>query len=977
MAYAFVTIVAPLGLNKVPDAERAIDAMGNPAIAEIAAALDVCSADRGTHFASMHAVRSQDGVHAWLILEFSADGSDDEALVRVLEAIGDRLRTIFTLASDWSDGGDFKQYLVKHKVVPGCGWFSHPGVVFAGTSGLTVGRIRREARLAAVVTDLVGTLPAAMSGLDRVAAVRKAVAADADLASALKVADADTPYVEPTLISQIGILLNSFIWTYLWPAGSLIVVASLCGACRWAQETTRLRWAILWFIVGIPSWFVFAMVVFLIIFAVAAGLTYRSLRSQEENDWVDERTVDKKTVAGMFVRENSCAQNHMISVTRRKPGVVRWFTSRLIFWAVGEFAAKIFQPGFLSDIGTIHFARWVTVPGSRDVLFFSNYDASWESYLEDFITRAHAGLTGVWSNSIGFPKSENLVQGGATDGERFKRYARRSMVATRFWYSAYPKLALSGIRTNSEIRRGLSGVMTEDDAQSWLALFGSASRPQSNLVSNEIQSLIFGGLKFMPFGICLLFRLPDDIGQAKTWLQAVYPHIAFNDGRRLDAQAVVTLALGASGLKRLGLAGEGLRTFPFAYLEGMTPDYRARILGDRPDREGMWEWDDTRYDAVLLAYGRTQNAVDALAGELQRHASASGMNAWHQIPLKPVPKPDDEKTEPFGFRDGISQPVIRGTYKALRNPDSIHLVEPGEFILGYPDNRGNMPPGPTLPAIADPDNRLPLVGAGEDFDRTQVDNVRDLGMNGSFLVIRQLEQNVKAFDDYCEQEAAHFVHRLPPPYNITSGFIAAKLVGRWRDGSSLVRHPYEPQKAEKFKIKETARPQAKTAFAAPVAAAAPEASIGADNDFLYGVEDPEGIRCPFGGHIRRANPRDSLDPGSTEQVEISNRHRIIRVGRIYANESERNPGLLFMCLNGDIERQFEFVQQTWLLRATFQGLVCEKDPILGDAEKGVCSYTIPSRYGPIQLAPLPAFVKTLGGGYFFIPGKRLIDYLAA
>jgi deferrochelatase/peroxidase EfeB len=193
-----------------------------------------------------------------------------------------------------------------------------------------------------------------------------------------------------------------------------------------------------------------------------------------------------------------------------------------------------------------------------------------------------------------------------------------------------------------------------------------------------------------------------------------------------------------------------------------------------------------------------------------------------------------------------------------------------------------------------------------------------------------------------------------------------------------VRHPYEPQRieAEKFGIKETARPQAKTAFASPVAAA-PKASTDADNDFLFGVEDPEGIRCPFGAHIRRANPRDSLDPGSADQVAISNRHRIIRVGRVYANEAGNDPGLLFMCLNGDIERQFEFVQQTWLLRPTFQDLVCEKDPILGDAEKGVCSYTIPSRDGPIQLAPMPAFVKTLGGGYFFIPGKRLIDYLAA
>ena len=97
--------------------------------------------------------------------------------------------------------------------------------------------------------------------------------------------------------------------------------------------------------------------------------------------------------------------------------------------------------------------------------------------------------------------------------------------------------------------------------------------------------------------------------------------------------------------------------------------------------------------------------------------------------------------------------MIRGTYKGLRNADPIHLVEPGEFILGYPDNRGNMPPGPTLPAIADPDNRLPLVGAVGGFDRTVVENDRDLGCNGTFLVIRQLEQDVDGFKKYCSQEA--------------------------------------------------------------------------------------------------------------------------------------------------------------------------------------------------------------------------------
>ena len=86
----------------------------------------------------------------------------------------------------------------------------------------------------------------------------------------------------------------------------------------------------------------------------------------------------------MFERENQrgYAQNHMISVTQRKPGAIRWFTSRLVFWAVTQFASKKDRPGFLSDIGTIHFARWVTAPGSPDIVFFSNYGGSWESCLE-------------------------------------------------------------------------------------------------------------------------------------------------------------------------------------------------------------------------------------------------------------------------------------------------------------------------------------------------------------------------------------------------------------------------------------------------------------------------------------------------------------------------------------------------------------------------------------------------------------------
>jgi deferrochelatase/peroxidase EfeB len=991
MSQALVTIIAPLALDRVGEAEAAIDALGNPARTDIRAALDGHKdAEHGTHFASLHAFRSQDGKRAYLVFEFTADGPDDDALARIDRQIGEHLRSVFMLASDWRTG-DLLAYLKRHSVEVGVGWFSNPGLLFAGTPGLTVGRIQREGRLGAYVSALLSDQPADMDALARVENIRKRVAAAKEYEFALTPGTAAAPFQEPELPRFYAQLVWSFARTYLWPVGLLLLAAALIAGAIAASKAYGFWGTICAGLLAFGSALWTGFWIALLVLTIVTGIAYLLLRRAEKNDSLEEHAPPRAVNAAMFARENQrgYAANHMISVTQRKPGVMRWITARLAFWGVGEFAARRYRPGFLRTIGTIHFARWVTAPGSPDVLFFSNYDFSWESYLEDFITRAHDGLTAIWSNSIGFPRSQNLIQGGATDGERFKRYARHSMVPTRFWYSAYPGRTTTIIRTNAEIRRGLSGAMSEDEAIRWLALFGSAARPASKLVSSDIQSLVFGGLGFLKSGTCLLFDLPEDVDAARKWLAVVKPNIGFNDGHRLiGRKAIVTLALGARGLQRLGLPEEGLATFPFAFLEGMTAPARARILGDvEKNASERWAWGRTQPDVALLIYGEEQNFVDDLARRLTDAALDSGMAQPYAIPLRTV---SDGKEEPFGFVDGISQPVIRGTYKGLRNADPIHLVEPGEFILGYPDNRGSIPPGPALPALADPDNQLPLVGSVSGFEKTVAEGDRDLGFNGTFLVIRQLEQDVDGFKTYCKGQAQRFAKRLPPPYEVTDEFIAAKLIGRWKDGSSLVRYPYESriEAARRGQVNETIRTRTATQAAieppgrtAPTrrpdgVTAEPTRRTG-DNDFLFGTEDPEALRCPYGAHIRRSNPRDSFDPGSNDQIGITNRHRIMRVGRIYQEEAGEKRGLLFMCLNGDIERQFEFVQQTWLISPSFHGLSCEKDPVLGDGETGACGFTIPSRDGPIALSPMPAFVTTKGGGYFFMPGKRLIEYLIA
>ncbi|WP_293676085.1 hypothetical protein [uncultured Phenylobacterium sp.] len=1003
MSHAMVSIAAPIVAARIPEALALIESMGNPATDEIAVALARLDGDEGVHFMSLHAIGpdAPGGSRGHLLLEFSADGDPDAAIARIAARIGPQLVAVFACAQDWS-GGSLEAYLKAHKVRVGQGWFGEAGLAFDGTPGMSVGRIHREAALADFLAHAVGDdRTQDLAALSRLEAARAVVRGDVRFAWALETPAPLPVQPKPSTLGLVASLAASFVTTYLWPlAVPLLIVAGLglFHAARWALSVeltadvvVRGLWAaIMWVVI----------VAVLTGLAVVAGLAalYLSLRKQEATDWTSDAAPKREVLREILRHENRGAQNHMISVTLQKPGFTRTMTLRLAFWIILGLASRRFKPGFLGEIGTIHFARWVTLPGTRQVVFLSNYGGSWESYLEDFITRAHNGLTAVWSNTVGFPRAENLFQKGATDGERFKRYARQSMAPTPFWYSAYRTLSTANIRTNAAIRVGLAAAMTDEEAKTWLALFGSASRPASKLETNQIQSLVFGGLGFKPHGVIMIADFQDDTAAVRAWLRDVQPLIAFGDGRRIDRAAVATLALGPGALAKAGLPPAALETFPAAYLDGMTEPGRARVLGDDPDEPWWWKHRGP-YDAAILAYGDDEAAVEGLRKTVSDLLKRHGHGAPEVFPLTPVADKAYKRLEPFGFVDGTSQPVIRGTYRGLRTPDPIHLVEPGEFILGYPDNRGNLPPGPSLNALDDPHNLLPIrCDSDAGFAENVADAPREIGRNGSFLVIRQLEQDVAAFEKYCADEAKLVTGRFGEPYHVTPEFIGAKLIGRWKDGSSLVRNPYLPASDARARQKPTARPL--TTSASPVPAATPvhpteapgpatpqrlgaaeaasrTAYTVADNDFLYGVEDPEGVHCPFGAHIRRANPRDSLEPGSQDQIDISNRHRILRVGRGFDRVKDRNPGLMFMCLNGDLERQFEFVQQTWLGSETFHGLSGERDPITTDKAGCPAGYTVPTRDGPVRLGRMERFVTPRGGGYFFLPGRRLLEFLSS
>lgn len=169
-------------------------------------------------------------------------------------------------------------------------------------------------------------------------------------------------------------------------------------------------------------------------------------------------------------QEDTRNQNHMSTVADIKPGRFRRFMLNVVL-AVVRLGVRFSTPGSLSGISSIHFARWVVTPDRKQLIFFSNFDGSWESYLGDFIELAAGGLTGIWTNStnaVGFPRTKWLIKQGAKDEPRFKAFARYGTVPTLVWYSAYPQLSIPNIANNQAIRAGLHQDLDGDAAAAWL-----------------------------------------------------------------------------------------------------------------------------------------------------------------------------------------------------------------------------------------------------------------------------------------------------------------------------------------------------------------------------------------------------------------------------------------------------------------------------------------------------------------------------
>ena len=169
----------------------------------------------------------------------------------------------------------------------------------------------------------------------------------------------------------------------------------------------------------------------------------------------DAPPENQRLLREMARHEDRVVQNHMISIVLVKPGILRAIVLRAGLWALG-LAVRVFATnGYLGSMRTIHFAHWALVNNGNRLMFFSNFDGSWESYLDDFIEKAHGGLTLAWCNGVGFPPARFLIFDGASHGRRFKAWARHSMDLSRFWFSAYKDFTVNQIERQSRVAEGL------------------------------------------------------------------------------------------------------------------------------------------------------------------------------------------------------------------------------------------------------------------------------------------------------------------------------------------------------------------------------------------------------------------------------------------------------------------------------------------------------------------------------------------
>jgi hypothetical protein len=236
-----------------------------------------------------------------------------------------------------------------------------------------------------------------------------------------------------------------------------------------AEKPTPLRWRIDNFLRRIVPPFL-SLLAAPILIPVSLVYLFRIRRLEKIDPEICPR-VDQAHSDELAGIEDHDVTNQFSVMGSIKPGSVRLWTAIFVLRLVDYFAHHIYNRGRLARIRTIHFARWVFLDDRKRMAFFSDYDGSLESYMDDFINKVGFGLNIVFSNGIGYPRTNWLIFDGCADELKYKEFLRRHTIPTQVWYKAYPGLTAVDLERNSRIRHGVElPTMSDQEAREWLAL---------------------------------------------------------------------------------------------------------------------------------------------------------------------------------------------------------------------------------------------------------------------------------------------------------------------------------------------------------------------------------------------------------------------------------------------------------------------------------------------------------------------------
>ncbi|HEY6349536.1 MAG TPA: peroxidase [Candidatus Angelobacter sp.] len=498
----------------------------------------------------------------------------------------------------------------------------------------------------------------------------------------------------------------------------------------------------------------------------------------------------------------------------------------------------------------------------------------------------------------------------------------------------------------------------------------------------DVQGIVRYGHAKMTEACYLLLNIRDAQATRK-WLRKA-PVTTAEEKDPLPTTAL-QIAFTSQGLAVLGVPETVIAGFSTEFISGIAGDpSRSRRLGDTEENSPTrWQWGSGQkipHAVVMLFAGK-----GLLEGWRQSVKGEPWQAAFDEIEC--LSTTDMGGREPFGFIDGISQPDLdwQQTRKVSRNCDQLtygNQVCLGEFLLGYSNEYGRFTDRPLL----DPQD----PGSAELLPAPDQPAKKDLGLNGSYVVMRQLKQDVRGFWRFLDKAAdSNFEER----YKLGEAMLGRRI----SDGAPLVDLINTPIPG----VGSSGSPEKQKQ----------DVKL---NQFTYD-SDVAGTRCPFGAHIRRGNPRNADIPGGRQGliahlihilgfgtknvrddlIASTRFHRVLRRGREYGQElspenalqagpsNEPERGLQFVAVNANIQRQFEFVQNAWMARTKFDGLTEESDPLLGNrAPVPGCPFTntfsLPQENGVRRrIMDVPQFITVRGGAYFFLPSMRALKYLCA